>query len=657
MALRSRLGYRTRVPGVSSKRAQTKQLSFKDAVDTYTDNDDLKPTALRAAIDARFVNLGRYKTRKGLDRYTVPVGEDVDTEQKSTTGADTFTVDGKHSIAQMVTVVTGGAATKVEINVRSTDSSRGSLIVELYTDISGLPGTLIAQSSIAPSIIGTSFAYVPVHFVQAPLLVEDQTVWLVVRGQDENTGAYELSTTTNASDALTRDFGGTWVSGSPDINYKLLAAPEQPIKGIYRAFRSNGLRVTLFAAGDSMYKVDDITGEATAIKTGMDAAATRYRFAMAQDAVYWVNEFEKPYKYDLATDTVTQVTTAPYSAYLIVEHKGLIFYGDPADRNKTYFTNFGEYDKFKSTDFLTVMAPKSPDSHTAYAKLNGVLYIFARRNKFVVYGDSNATWSLDEAPSQRGTFSQESVAYDADTIFHADADGIWAFNGTEDVELSEFFREDYKAIPNKENICLELYNNRLYVFYTPPGAPQNNQCFVINLSIRKLESEDTNTYVGRTFARLAQDDQFIQGSNRVAALYYAEQESNQYDNLGAPLNFELRTGYSHFETPGQLKRIPKWRPRFGSVIGQYGVDCGYAKDDETEAVWTTVDLSADNPRFDQGHKFDSGVRFASDRTVSPTSLLIAGDFTRIQRRYRHIAAHEPVEFDSEILTIEAQRLI
>ncbi|MBM4644176.1 hypothetical protein GS464_16305 [Rhodococcus hoagii] len=188
MALRSRLGYRTRVPGVSSKRAQTKQLSFKDAVDTYTDNDDLKPTALRAAIDARFVNLGRYKTRKGLDRYTVPVGEDVDTEQKSTTGADTFTVDGKHSIAQMVTVVTGGAATKVEINVRSTDSSRGSLIVELYTDISGLPGTLIAQSSIAPSIIGTSFAYVPVHFVQAPLLVEDQTVWLVVRGQDENTG-------------------------------------------------------------------------------------------------------------------------------------------------------------------------------------------------------------------------------------------------------------------------------------------------------------------------------------------------------------------------------------------------------------------------------------------------------------------------------------
>lgn len=657
MRRRSRFGYRAGVPSVTTQKGQTRELSYLSGINTYKDNDDKKPTELELARDGRMVKIGRYKTRKGLDRYTVPVGETLDAAVTSTTGADVLVVDGTHSVAQKLTAGTTGALTMAEVNIQTTSTSRGTLLVEVYADTSGVPGALLGQSSLLPASVPGSFAYVPCYFVNAPSITAADVLWLVVRGQDENVGQYEVSTTTDSSDALTGGVGGSWTPESFSINTRISLSTAGAVKGVYRAYRSNGLALTLFVAGTVLYSVDDVTGAVTSVQTGLSSSATKYRFAMAQDAVYIVNEFEKPYKYDLTTDTVSQVSTAPAAAYLVIEHKGLVFYGNSTDRSQTFFSNFGLYDTFTSTDFLTVMAPKSPDVHTAYAKLNGVLYIFARRNKFVVFGDNNATWSLDEAPSQRGTFRQESVVYDADYIWHADSDGIWQFNGTEDRNIAEPILDTYLNILDKESIVLEKWGNRLYCFYTPNGGAVNSECLVFNLQLGLPESFDARTYIGTAFARHDQDDHFIQGSSRVGALYYAERDSNPHDNLGAQLEFEVATAFNHFDTPGQLKRAPMWRPQFPSVTGQYGLEAGYATDHSTTVTWADVDLSANNPRFNTGLKFDDGVHFATDRGITPRNLLIAGEWQRVQRHYRHIAAHEPVELDSEILSIETQRMI
>lgn len=72
--VKSRFGYRTAIPPLSSAKGQTRAISFKDGVNTYKDNDDMKVTELAAAYDARFVKIGRYQTRRGLDHYSVPVG-------------------------------------------------------------------------------------------------------------------------------------------------------------------------------------------------------------------------------------------------------------------------------------------------------------------------------------------------------------------------------------------------------------------------------------------------------------------------------------------------------------------------------------------------------------------------------------------------------
>lgn len=657
MVLRSRHGYRTSVPSVTSTKAQTKQLSYTGGVDTYTDNDDVKPNTLVYATDARQVKRGRYKTRKGATRYSVPVGEAVSASQTSTAGAAVKTVNGFLSVAEKLTASSTGVLTMSEVRIRTTASSVGTLLVEYYSNNAGVPGTLLATSSILPASVTSSFTYIASYFMTAPAVTSGDILWMVIRGQDDNVGDYEISTTTNTTNALTRSGAGSWVAAAYSLNARMSVSPANAVKGVYRAYRYNGLNKTMFAASGSLYTVDDVTGAPTSIHSGMNAAATRYRFDMAQDSVYFVNGYEKPFKYDLTAGTVASVTTALATALTCMEHKGCMFYVNADDPSQAYYSNFGLYDTFTSTDFLTFGSPKSPHKIVALAKLNGALYAFARKNKFVLLGDSNATWSIDEAIDQRGTFTQESVAFNENYIFHADTDGIHQFNGTDSRNLAEKFLEDYRAIPSKDGITLELHNNRLYVFYAPAGQAVNTQCLVYNLLLDVYEGLDLDAYVGRAFARFAQDDIFIQGSNRTAALYYGESTSNSYDNLGAPLSFELRTAYDHFGSPAQRKRVPKWRPSFGSVAANYSIEAGYSFDHQLDATYLEIPLTTGGATWDSGELWDSGFTFAATGgLIEPTNLFIPGEFKRLQRRYRHVAAHEPVEVDSEILAIETQRL-
>lgn len=657
--LRSRFGHRTNIASVNTQKAQTKQLSYKDGVDSYTDNDDVKPTALVYATDARMVKKGRYKTRKGAERYSVPVGEAVSTSATSTSGASVQIVSASRALAEKITVGTAGAITKSEINIRTTATSSGVLLVEYYSDVSNAPGVLLCRSSIPSSAINSSFTYVPAYFIKAPAVTASQVVWLVIRGQSENTGSFEVSTTTNSTSGYYSSDNTAYQTISASLNYKLYTSPANPVKGLYRAYRSNGLAKTLFVAHDSLYTVDDLTGATTVLHSTLPTNAVTIRFDMAQDTVYFTDGLNKPYKHDLATNTTSSVSTAPASALSLMEHKGVMFYINADDRSQVYYSNFGQYDVFTSTDFLTFGSPKSPYQLNAFAKLNGALYAFARKNKYVLLGDSNATWSIDEATDQGGTFSQESVAYTENYIFYANDDGIWQFNGTESRNIAEPFLNEYLEIPNKSNsIVLDVRQNRLYVFHTLAGDADNSACFVFNTLLNVYEGKDLGTYVGKTFARFAQDNVFLQGSNMTAAIYYGEPDTNDHTNLGDQLHFELRTAFSHFDSPAQNKRLPKWRPIFGSASGQYTVDVGYAVDGQSNIMWLDpVSLGRASNRYNTGLLYNSGLRYSvSGGQIEPLGLFVSGEFKRIQRIYRHIAAHEPVEMDSEVLTIQTQRL-
>jgi hypothetical protein len=142
-------------------------------------------------------------------------------------------------------------------------------------------------------------------------------------------------------------------------------------------------------------------------------------------------------------------------------------------------------------------------------------------------------------------------------------------------------------------------------------------------------------------------------------LMLGEQSTNDYTTMGEPLSYELRTKYDHYGSPAQLKRAPDYRPHFDSVSGTYSITVGYATDYSDSPTETDISLGGSGPRFNSGYTFDSGVTFGGSAQINPLSDApqIPGEWRRLQIRYSHTAAREPVSLDGHVISIETQRLI
>ena len=314
------------------------------------------------------------------------------------------------------------------------------------------------------------------------------------------------------------------------------------------------------------------------------------------------------------------------------------------------------YDKFNVDFYQNFPAIKTGDPLTAMFNLAGVLYFQTRRNKYLMYMQSADSWTQQASNAQGGTFSQESVVCDLNYAYYANDNGVYIFDGSSEQSLTQnTIQNAYDAIPNKETIRLDLYKNRLYVFFSNNGA-ELNSCFVYNINLKVWESFDSNTYVGATSARQNASGRFLCGHSRIGLIM--TNEDGDYSNLGQPIAFNLETSYQHYGTTSQLKRITKWRPEFATTERAYTVECGYSQDfsdqvkyafsiDLQRQIPVTTDYIWDNPS-------DYGVQAIP--TVHTTTPKVNGEFYRCQIRYQHIAAFEPVIFRSHTLTIQTQRI-
>jgi hypothetical protein len=248
------------------------------------------------------------------------------------------------------------------------------------------------------------------------------------------------------------------------------------------------------------------------------------------------------------------------------------------------------------------------------------------------------------------------LVYDEDYIYLASDDGIYRFNGAEEANIAQPVLDWWMTLLNKRNTVLELHNNRLYIFYTPNGESSNSRCKVYNVLYGIWESDDTKAYVSHTYASADQTGYFIQASNRVGMLMLAEQDTNDYNAMGEPLSFELRTNYNHYGTPAQLKYCPEYRPHFDSVSGTYGITVGYATDYSDAPSTSLISLAGTGSRFNTGKTFNSGVTFGGSAQINPMSSapLIPGEWRRLQLRYSHTAAREPVAFDGHTISLQVQ---
>lgn len=318
------------------------------------------------------------------------------------------------------------------------------------------------------------------------------------------------------------------------------------------------------------------------------------------------------------------------------------------------------YDKFSSDFYQNFPAIKTGDPLTAMFNLGGVIYIMTRRNKYQMYTQTADAWTQDASNAQNGTFSQESVVCDLNYAYYANDNGIYIFDGASEGSLTEnTIQNVYDNIPDKENIVLDLYKNRLYVYYTSQAGGVNDSCLVYNINLKVWESFDSKTFVTATSARQNSSNRFICGHSKFGLLMLNESaQNNDYSDMGEAIAFNLETAYQHYGTTSQLKRITKWRPQFSTTSKPYTCECGYALDYTDQVQYAfSIDLQRQEPTaldYVWDNPSDYGV--PAIPTVYTTLPLVNGEFYRIQIRYQHIAAFEPVIFRSHTLTVQTQRI-
>jgi hypothetical protein len=647
------------IPPITSSRQTIEINDYSLGMNSFTSNDKFPvvnggSNMWRLAQDARILTLGNYDTRKGFDFHSVAAGETLDQSITSVTGAADRSFSTTTWLAQKVTVGATAQTNRLDVNIKNDASATGVPIFALYSDNAGSPGTFIALSSVAPGSLTSSYAYSTVRFAVAPAQTSATVYWIVGYVQTGGTGSYKWSSTSSAATAkVSSDSGMTWSSTSYGLNVKQYYATGGAAKGLARLVKSDGTKVTLFAHNTSLYTVDNVTGALTAIKTGLSASATLYRFQIANDIIYYVNGYDGYRKWDFVTES--QINATNYNDICL--HKGLMFLVRTDDPDRFDFSGFATYETFASTDFVDVPAPKSGDPIASIISINSYLLIRTLNRCFIYSGDDNSTFRLDAAPDQKGTFTPKTVCQDKNYTYFLSDDGVYKSNGTQPTLISQNNYEAIRSLANKANCCMALSKGRLYLWYSSAGSSYNDSCYVWDLNGDKetIESQDTDAFVSHAVSSFRDNDDLLVASSIIGQVYWQELASNDYNNLGGNISWLLATHYLVGASPAVLKEYRYWEPRFGAQSGNYTVDCQYAYDQRNNwQTYQSVSVQGSGAIWGSGILWGA---FTWGTTAEVQSqLYIPGEYRRTAVRYKHFATRQPNQFLGHTFVSETRRI-
>lgn len=585
-------------------------------------------------------------TRKGPGFYSVPLGETLDQSQASVTGASDQTVTETTWVGKKFTAGASGRLTKVEVNIKQGTIPTQHIMVAIYSDSAGSPGSLLGTSSILLGDTTTSYAYETARFIEAPTVVSGTAYWIVCYQQEGGSGNWMWSTTTNATTAKTStNSGGTWSATSFDLNAKTYVSTTGKFLGGLRYTPSSGTNVTVEAHGTALYSVNDITGATTVIQSGLSASATDYYFDQADDKLFFTNGYDAP-KFWNGT-TVTALTSYLSTGKFAAFHKNRFFTVDPTDPTKIKFSDLGDYEASQSTNFIYAPSPKSGDPITGLKVFQDNLVVFTRKTKYVLYGDDPGNFVLRQSSGKRGAVNQHVIQSDPNYIYYLSDDGVYRYNGSADELMSDAIQTEIDSMNDKTKASAVVHNN-YYRLYYPSATSAVADSSILWDTLNDFWLRDSGTYIYRPFT--TEDDTLIEGSSLVGQLFYAEQ---QYSDMGKPIAFAYWTKY--FGDGLHKILLRRLIPSIRLQTQPYDLDVMIDIDQRnTTPIMYTVDAQASGSTWGSGETWAGGAVWGSATVSSPTIMQGTEAYWH-QIRFEHSGVDTPVEILSYMLQIRVRR--
>lgn len=702
------------IPDLSTKKSSPVTTNFAEGMYTYKPNDTMDTDELTLAQDARFDRVGEYGTRLGYKKLCEPIGKGT-----VSTVAGTKFISANGVADSTVKITSSFTLYSLKITIRRDTSN---YVVPKLTVLWGEQEQGISCINISDLAVGSSKEYEAV-FASFPRFTAPDSVTVKVGVQsgattdfsvqvtDTNALAWtmysatsgEISNVFEANIDGTRTvlftFNGALYRMAEDGNItKIRTLPTGTAKVRFQQNLNqiryvDGLEVPHLLDPANSWADSAITVKDLATDVTLDVKMSNIMNGTSDNIVYFAADpdtealWTYPYGYtfaksasftttatisgsagttlSIASSTITPsgiavgdwITGQGTATAEVTSISGSTVYLKIVD---TTPQTISSYDKFGQDFYQNFPAIKTGDPLTAMFNLGGVLYFMTKRNKYQMYAQSADSWSQSASNAQNGTFSQESIVCDLNYAYFANDNGIYIFDGSSEASLTENSIQNlYDAIPDKDQIVLDLFKNRLYVYFPSTKGGVNDSCLVYNINLKVWESVDSKTYVSATSARQNSSSRFICGHSKIGMLMLNEDATdNDYSDMGAPIAFNLETAYQHFGTTSQQKRITKWRPQFAATDQPYTVECGYALDFSEKVEYAfSIDLKEQKTVLTShvwNNPSDYGIKTLP--TIYTTSPKVNGEFMRCQIRYQHIAAFEPVIFRSHTLTIQTQRI-
>jgi hypothetical protein len=651
---------RRRSAGASSSSSVDEFYGFRGL--NLTDPDEVmspgdSPWTINSRMYARNDGESRVanRTRKGASHLSTPVGVAADVQNVTTAIGDLDFSTTKIVANPMVFTATK-ALTRLDTEIKKIGQASGHVIVEIYSDSSGVPGTLLAQGSILGSAIGSTYAYLTSYFIDAPTVTAGSTYWAVYYIQDNGSGSYYINQTAAGSmlELFSNDGGMAWGSIKCGIHYKSYLATPGTVKGFYVRYPADVTQAQiLMAQGTSMYATPKATGTPTAIDTGLSGSATRYRFDTWDNFSLYANEYD-PLRQWNGVDAPTNVLNCPITNpdnVIVWQNRVFVYKG-----TRVVFSELGDPYTWPSVNFfyIPITTPNSPDHIAGWKIFQDNQVFWTHLTKYQVIGSNISNFTYKEVVGTKGACSQEAIVTDRNyAYFMADDKQIYRWNGGgDDVLLSQNVESELQGLDDIKTVRLHLYRNQLRVYYTKGGE---GRMLLLDIEMSVPTQQDWRWFLdtghpvcGSANMFLDKDNPLIEFSSKVGRIYFGE---TQYNDLGKKIDWKYWTPYKtygyrrrngqSFGGASTKKRIKRFRPIIRVEDADYTMSVGKDMDFENNPDMRAYVVSGGGAKFG-AFKWGDGTKWGRKKQV----MNIAGMSGRghfIQYRFEREGVNTPVE--------------
>lgn len=596
----------------------------------FADNEDEASVAMR--------------TRQGSTRLSTPVGETLNVQNTAAVTADLDLTPGNYIALPFVPTSTG-ALTKLELYAKKSLNTRGYLIVEIYDSVLGLPSKKLAQTSIAPSFITTSSAYVSAYLIDAPTLTSGVTYHLVVQMQTLGVGTYTLGKTASGTYNTSADDRKTWSPATGSARYKTYLSTAGFIKGFTKRYPQNATtgqdNVTMFALGTKLYKMPNSPAVPAEMGTNLiHTDATKVRFEHVDKWSFFADGYNNlKWTEDAVTwaDVPNQPTTlgAPVNV-LQLENRILMI--PKNDQNRIIFSALYDFQTWPTVNFLYIGRPKSPDTITAWQRVKGGATIFTKETKYTLQGTDLQSFTPIPHIGTKGAVSQEATAVGtAGVYFLSDDRQIYLWNGVNDKLVSFPVSPELKKILDPKKVRFHMYQNQLRIYYNKNPDATVNHMLLLDTEQQQW-FHDTGRPVMGSMEWTHDDNELIEFSSLAGALYLGE---DGYSDLGKAISYKYWTAYKQYGSGAAKKRVKRFRPIVRPADSAYYLMVGKDVDFENKPTMVPWLVDAGGAKWGTFNWGDGTVYGGA--AIIDNKVAMSGRGKHIQYRFEHDGIDQPVE--------------